>query len=180
MRQRLLSGAVRSAPTTRDHAFRRCRRPETGAAGHPLKNVRLEPPNFLAAESLFSRKLPDRRHAAKHPWRSPDEPSDIVGGENLIPCRVGFIHPPGDRDSLTYADAARLDVVLNRICRHKRPSMWFRSFRVKLSRMARSCALCQVEWCESFAENSAKLSQHAVLTHELGEDLAGVDLERPR
>jgi hypothetical protein len=59
-----------------------------------------------------------------------------MGGENLIPGRVGLIDPPGDRDALTYADG-RFDAALYRICRHKRPFMWFRSFRVKLSRMAR-------------------------------------------
>src|SRR5580658_7111597 len=114
---------------------RRCRYPGSGAAGHPVKNIRLEPPNVLSAESLPFRKSPDGRHAAKHPRRSPNEPSNIMGGQNTIPGRVGFIHPPGDRDPLTYADAARLDAVLIRIYRHKRPSMWFRSFRVKSPRM---------------------------------------------
>jgi hypothetical protein len=113
----------------------RCRNSVPGGAGHPFKNIRLEPTDVFPSESLSSRKLPDCHHAAKHPWRPPDKTSDIMGCENLIPCRVGFIHPPGDRDSLTYADAARLDAILSRICQHKRPSMWFRSFRVKSPRM---------------------------------------------
>src|ERR1022692_1337469 len=92
-------------------------------ACYPLKNIGLEPTNFFAAKSLFSRKLTDDRHAAKHPRWSPEEPGDIMGGENLIPCRIGFIHPPGDRDSLMYGHAGRLDADLNRVCRHKRPSM---------------------------------------------------------
>jgi hypothetical protein len=92
------------------------------AEGHPLKNIGLEPTNTFAAKSLFSRKLTDDRHAAKHPRWSPDEPSDIMGGENLIPCRIGFIYPPGYRDSLTYRNAVRFDADLNKVRSHKRPS----------------------------------------------------------
>jgi hypothetical protein len=55
-----------------------------------------------------------------------------MGSENLIPCGVGFIHPPRERDTLAKASTC-LDAVLNGIVRHKRPSLWFRSFRVKLS-----------------------------------------------
>jgi hypothetical protein len=52
---------------------------------HPLKYIRLEPTNVLSAESLSFWKLPDSRHAAKHPWRPPDQVSDVMGGENTIP-----------------------------------------------------------------------------------------------
>ena len=156
-----------------------CHRPVTGGAGHPFKNIRLEPPNVFSAESLSSRKLPDCRHAAKHPRRPPDEASDIMCGENAIPGRVGFIHPPGDRDSLTYAEAARLDTVLSRICRHKRPSMWFRSFRVKLPRKGDDAPdfRCMArEFRGIFSETLTR----RLLTHELGYNLAGVDPQRPR
>ena len=128
-----------SAP---DGFVRRFRGPVWVRSGHPFKNVRLEPTNVFAAESLSLRKLPDCRHAAEDPGGPTDQPSDIMGGENLIPGRVGLIDPPGDRDALTYTDG-RFYAALNRVCRHKRPFMWFRSFRVKLSRMAPSCALRQ-------------------------------------
>jgi hypothetical protein len=101
-----------------------------------------------------------------------------MGGENTIPGRVGFIHPPGDRDSLTYADAARLDAVLSRICRHKRPSMWFRSFRVKLPRLGNDAPDFRCMAREFRGIFSETLTTR-LLTHELGYNLAGVDPQHP-
>ena len=154
-----------------------CHRPVTGGAGHPFKNIRLEPPNVLSTESLSSRKLPDCCHATKHPRRAPDKASDIMGGENTIPGRVGFIHPPRDRDALRYADAC-LDAVLNGICRHKRPSMWFRSFRVKLPRMGNDAPDFRCMGREFRGIFSETLTT-SLLAHELGYNLAGVDPQRP-
>ena len=77
----------------------RYRNPVPGGAGHPFKNIRPKPTYIFSTKSLSFGKLPDCRHAAKHPRWSPDEASDIMGGENTIPGRVRFIHPPGDRDS---------------------------------------------------------------------------------
>jgi hypothetical protein len=158
-------------------SIRRSRDPGWIGSGHPFKNIRLEPANVFAAESLSFRKLPDGRQAAKHPGGPADQASDIMGSENLIPCWVGLIDPAGDRDALTYADG-RLYAALNRISRHKRPFMWFRSFRVKLSRMAPSCALRQ----QNGVRVSLKIqrnSYHRLLTHQLGNNIAGVDLKRP-
>jgi len=59
--QRLLAGSVWSAAPTTIGFIWRCRNPVPGGAGHPVKNVRLQPPNLFSAESLFFGKLPKRR-----------------------------------------------------------------------------------------------------------------------
>jgi hypothetical protein len=163
----------------RNGLYQSCRDPGLRSAGHPFKNIRLEPTNGFSSESPFSRELPDSRDAAKYPRRPPDEASHIMGGENTIPDWVGLIHPPGDRDSLTYADAARCDAVLNGIYRHKRPSMWFRSFRVKLPRMGNHAPDFRCVAREFRSKFSETLTTR-LLTHELGYNLAGVDPQRPR
>jgi hypothetical protein len=117
---------------------------ETGAARYPLQDVRLEPTNTFAAKSLFSRKLPDRGHAVKRPRRSPDEPSDVMSGENLIPRRVGFIYPPGDGNSLTDGDAGCIDADLNGICSHKRPSCVVPVVQGQVATYEELCASCRV------------------------------------
>ena len=58
--------------------------------------------------------------------------------------------------------------------------MWFRSFRVKLSRMGDDAPDFRCRARESFAVFSAKLLPTRLLGHELGYDLARVEPQRPR
>jgi hypothetical protein len=111
----------------RGAAFERRRAANTTSPGsrllfEPIQYIGSQPAYFSALKSLFPGKLPNCGHAAKRPRWTPDEPSDIMSGENLIPRRVGFIYPPGDGNSLTDGDAGCFDADLNGICSHKRPS----------------------------------------------------------
>ena len=107
-----------------------------GATRHPFEDVRFVPTDVFPVKVMAARDLSDRRQAHEHPPGSPDQTCDIMGREDTIPRGIRLIDPAGDRDSLSNDSAARIGATLSRICRHKRPSMWFRSFRVKLSRMA--------------------------------------------
>jgi len=53
--------------------------------GRPAQYIGSQPTDPFAVKLLFSRKLANCRHAAKHPRRPPDEASDIMGNENTIP-----------------------------------------------------------------------------------------------
>jgi hypothetical protein len=94
--QRLLVGRIRLAASRAIGFIRRCSARGAPGARHPFKDVCPEPPNVPSTKLLFSRKLPNCGHGAEHPGRSPDEPGYIMGGENMIPIRVRFVHPPGD------------------------------------------------------------------------------------
>ncbi len=56
--------------------------------------------------------------------------------------------------------------------------VWFRSFRVKLSRLAPCCAIIAIQIQSCFAQNSAKVLSHAALTQHLTKQLQRIRANR--
>jgi hypothetical protein len=106
----------------------------------PIADIALQPADAAAVETLFSRKLTKHGHAEQPPSRPTSKPRDIVSAQKMLPAgKRSFTH----RERVTFLREApegahssgeEFSGLINDL------HVWFRSFRVKLSRMAPSCA----------------------------------------
>jgi hypothetical protein len=87
----------------------------------PIQDVGSQPANSFAGKALYAGELCCRFRASERPRRPPHEASDVMGGQYLVPYRVGVIclarqENPWAKDGYPEALGVRSNLA------HKRPA----------------------------------------------------------
>ena len=103
-----------------------------------MHDIRPQPSDATAMKPPFAWESAEHRQAQHDPTRPTRQSRDIVGGEELLPGREPLIDPGRENDvrkERAEAAAGRESSaeLINDL------HVWFRSFRVKLSRMRKLC-----------------------------------------